>query len=579
MKIVKKYGLNVGILVFCTIFSWWLMSSTFGYRDGSIVIDSKLYSDFGAHLPLIRSFSLGWNFPPQYPFFIGEPIRYHYLFYLLIGLLERSGVRIDLAVNLLSAGGFSLLLFMIYIFAKTLFRSSLAGVLAVILFLFNGSLAWVEFFNQHGWTWEALTSIPQQSQFASFGPWSGRLVSAFWNWNIFTNQRHLGLSYGMFLLLLYPLVRLSVIPKESLKERWSRSLTSLFGGVLGAVKKISSKKNSNQLFNRYWWQPLLVISFVIFPLLHQAAYIILVPLTLIWIGITWPKSKSVLLVYGLAVLVSIIVFKVFTPQSGSLPIWQIGYLSPEKTLMAINWYWFNNLGLYWLLLPVLLIWAVIKKQWWIWTALPFFVIANLFRFSADMINNHKLITFFIIALQITTAGFLVSLVKQQKVFLIIIVPLLVGLTFSGIIDVFPITNDYDGEISDWKKSPMQQWIKNNTQPQAQFLTASYMYSPASLVGRYLYLDYGYHAWSMGYSDSQKRRNLEVLWAQSPNHESWCTLLHQEKIDAILVGPGENNTEDGRINVAESYVVSKLQPTFISEDNWKIWMVNQICPKK
>ncbi|HNQ17001.1 MAG TPA: DUF2298 domain-containing protein, partial [Candidatus Woesebacteria bacterium] len=154
MKIVKKYGLNVGILVFCTIFSWWLMSSTFGYRDGSIVIDSKLYSDFGAHLPLIRSFSLGWNFPPQYPFFIGEPIRYHYLFYLLIGLLERSGVRIDLAVNLLSAGGFSLLLFMIYIFAKTLFRSSLAGVLAVILFLFNGSLAWVEFFNQHGWTWE-----------------------------------------------------------------------------------------------------------------------------------------------------------------------------------------------------------------------------------------------------------------------------------------------------------------------------------------------------------------------------------------------------------------------------------------
>jgi hypothetical protein len=579
MKIVKKYGLNVSVLVFCTIFSWWLMSSTFGYRDGSIVIDSKLYSDFGAHLPLIRSFSLGWNFPPQYPFFIGEPIRYHYLFYLLIGLLERSGVRIDLAVNLLSAGGFSLLLFMIYIFAKTIFRSSLAGVLAVILFLFNGSLAWVEFFNQHGWTWEALTSIPQQSQFASFGPWSGRLVSAFWNWNIFTNQRHLGLSYGMFLLLLYPLIRLSVMPKESLKERWSRSLTSLFGGVLGAVKKVSSKKNSNQLFNRYWWQPLLVVSFVIFPLLHQAAYIILVPLTLIWIGITWPKSKSVLLVYGFAVLVSIIVFKVFTPQSGSLPIWQIGYLSPEKTLMAINWYWFNNLGLYWLLLPVLLIWAVIKKQWWIWTALPFFVIANLFRFSADMINNHKLITFFIIALQITTAGFLVSLVKQHKVFLIIIVPLLVGLTSSGIIDVFPITNDYDGEISDWKKSPMQQWIKNNTQPQAQFLTASYMYSPASLVGRYLYLDYGYHAWSMGYSDSQKRRNLEVLWAQSPNHESWCTLLHREKIDAILVGPGENNTEDGRINVAESYVVSKLQPTFISEDNWKIWMVNQICPKK
>ena len=576
MKLINKYRLNLVVLIVCSLFSWWLMSSTFGYQDGSIVMDSKLYSDFGAHLPLIRSFSLGWNFPPQYPFFVGEPIRYHYLFYLFIGVLERVGLRIDLAVNILSAGGFSLLLFMIYQYANTLFRSKLAGILALILFLFNGSLAWVEFFNQQGWTWNVFLSIPQQSQFASFGPWSGRLVSAFWNWNIFTNQRHLGLSYGLFLLLLYPLIRLSVVPKESIQDRWRRVMAGLFGGVLSAMEKVSNKKKNMQIFRWRWWHPLLVLGLAIFPLLHQAAYIILVPLTLIWILLTWPKSKPDLLVYFVSILLSTVVFKLFTPQSGTLPLWQVGYLSPEKTLMAINWYWFNNFGLYWLLLPALLIWSVLKKQWWLWTALPFFVMANLFRFSADMINNHKLVTFFLIAMQITTAGFLVNLVRKHKTFIPLVLILVIGLTFSGFMDMFPIINDYDGEITDWKKSPMQQWIKTNTQPKAQFLTASYMYSPASLVGRFLYLDYGYHAWSMGYNDSQKRQNLVVFWSQHPDHAEWCTLLQKEKIDAILVGPGENSTEDGRISVVNSYVVTQIKPTYTSEDNWKVWLVNQIC---
>ena len=576
MKLINKYRLHLVVLIACSFFSLWLMSSTFGYQDGSIVMDSKLYSDFGAHLPLIRSFSLGWNFPPQYPFFVGEPIRYHYLFYLFIGVLERVGLRIDLAVNILSAGGFSLLLFMIYQYANTLFRSKLAGILALILFLFNGSLAWVEFFNQQGWTWNVFLSIPQQSQFASFGPWSGRLVSAFWNWNIFTNQRHLGLSYGLFLLLLYPLIRLSVVPKESIQDRWRRVMAGLFGGVLSAMEKVSNKKKNMQIFRWRWWHPLLVLGLAIFPLLHQAAYIILVPLTLIWILLTWPKSKPDLLVYFVSILLSTVVFKLFTPQSGTLPLWQVGYLSPEKTLMAINWYWFNNFGLYWLLLPALLIWSVLKKQWWLWTALPFFVMANLFRFSADMINNHKLVTFFLIAMQITTAGFLVNLVRKHKTFIPLVLILVIGLTFSGFMDMFPIINDYDGEITDWKKSPMQQWIKTNTQPKAQFLTASYMYSPASLVGRFLYLDYGYHAWSMGYNDSQKRQNLVVFWSQHPDHAEWCTLLQKEKIDAILVGPGENSTEDGRISVVNSYVVTQIKPTYTSEDNWKVWLVNQIC---
>src|SRR5574340_918749 len=94
----------LSIAAFC--FSVWLMFHTFSYQSGSMLIAIKAWSDFASHIPLIRSFSLGNNFPPEYPIFPGEPIRYHFLFYLLVGLLEKAGLRIDWALNLPSALSF-----------------------------------------------------------------------------------------------------------------------------------------------------------------------------------------------------------------------------------------------------------------------------------------------------------------------------------------------------------------------------------------------------------------------------------------------------------------------------------------
>src|SRR3990167_947392 len=114
---------TVIIAVAALAFSFWLMFSTFSYKDGSILIAAKARSDFGSHIPLIRSFSLGNNFPPEFPIFPGEPIRYHFLFYFVVGLLERVGVRIDYALNLPSALSFSFLLITIYFLAKLIFKS------------------------------------------------------------------------------------------------------------------------------------------------------------------------------------------------------------------------------------------------------------------------------------------------------------------------------------------------------------------------------------------------------------------------------------------------------------------------
>nr|MBI5455634.1 hypothetical protein [Candidatus Levybacteria bacterium] len=136
---LKKFKIEIFIFIFAFIFSSWLMFATFSYQDGTMMIASKAWSDFANHIPLIRSFSFGNNYPPQFPLFSGPPIRYHFLFYAIVGMFEKMGLRIDYALNVPSALGFSFLILMIYLFSKEIFKSKTIGILSIMLFLFNGS--------------------------------------------------------------------------------------------------------------------------------------------------------------------------------------------------------------------------------------------------------------------------------------------------------------------------------------------------------------------------------------------------------------------------------------------------------
>jgi len=169
----------------------------------TIEIASKAWSDFGAHIPLIRYFSKGPLLKLESPLFPGEKIKYHYGFYLLVGLLERAGLRIDVALNLPSSIGFAGYIIMATLLAKLLFDDKRIMTLTPIFLLFNGTLSFLKLFNMNNYQSVSLSSIIHADRFLSFGPWSGDIVTAFWNWNIFTNQRHLAASYALALILIY----------------------------------------------------------------------------------------------------------------------------------------------------------------------------------------------------------------------------------------------------------------------------------------------------------------------------------------------------------------------------------------
>jgi len=129
----------------CLVFACWLMFATLGFKDGQFQIAFKAWTDFGANVSLTQSFALGKNFPPQHPFFPGEFIRYHFLFWFQTGNLEFLGLNPVWSINLLSLLSLLALMILIATLGEVLFKSRVVGRLGASLFFFSSSLSYLPF--------------------------------------------------------------------------------------------------------------------------------------------------------------------------------------------------------------------------------------------------------------------------------------------------------------------------------------------------------------------------------------------------------------------------------------------------
>jgi len=535
----KHQLIDCFVFIFCLCFSVWLMTTTLKSNSGQILFASKLWSDFAAHLPLVRSFSLGANFPPEYPTFPGEPIRYHYLFYLVSGLLEKAGFSFAAAVNLPSIVGFCLLLYLLYRVSILIFNSRIAGIFSLLLFLFNGTLTFVSYFNRQGLSLSSLLQIPSLTHFISFGPWDGKLISAFWNLNIYTNQRHLGLSFALTLLLLYP-----------------------FLVVL-----------SRRLLPKPYWYPLILVIAACLPFLHQTALIFALVVSFSIMVFDYRYLKSYLPLILCLILGSLTLITSPHPNTQAIAF-SPGYLARDLSLFGLLQYWFWNLGFYLILMPLAFFFAPRAGKIIFPGFFFFFLIANLFRLSPDMINNHKLINFFMLCLILLSAGLLARLWHRGIIQRFVDVLMLFLLTFSGIIDFFPIVNDYYLYLDDYPRNPTAFWIQSNTPPQSVFLTNTYLYNPASLVGRKTYEDYGYFNWSIGYNDSARRATLPLFFASQGDLKQVCQALISHHLDYIYLASGPGDLTE--LNPQSSLIAQKMTPAYQSIQGDRIYDIRQNC---
>lgn len=523
ITLIKKYRIEIIIAVFSFIISTWLMLTTFSYQNGTMMIASKAWSDFASHIPLIRSFSFGDNFfSLQYPLFSGSPIKYHFLFYALVGFFEKLGLRIDYALNIPSILGFSFLILMIYIFSKEIFKSKAVGILSIIFFLFNGSLSFIKFFTEHPISKNIFLSVVQNNKFVSFGPYDGSIISAFWNLNIYTNQRHLAVSYALSLLLIYLFLKFK---DDEKKENIKKSI--FIGTVLG-------------------------LSFI----LNMAVFLMTL---LIFSSMFLFFNKKRIYILITLVLGTIIALPMYIYTQSGESIFKlnlhVGYLTTDLNIINFINYWFQNIGLHFLLIPLAFVFTNKNSRKILISFLSLFLIGNLFQFSPEIAANHKFFNYFMIIGIMFTAYFLVKLWHKKlilKPFVIIIFSFLI---ISGIIDFFPIKNDTKITLPDYPINKDISWIIKNTSPNSVFLNTNYLYDNASLAGRKIFLGWPYFAWSQGY-DTLTRDNIRKSLFNTNDLEYFCDNASQYKLDYIELGPSSDdiaiNKEFFEKNFTKSY---------------------------
>ncbi|MBP7832452.1 MAG: hypothetical protein KA035_01640 [Candidatus Levybacteria bacterium] len=544
-KLKKLIPKNFPLLCFFSvlfIFSYWLMFSTFSYQDGNIVVASKAWSDFGSHIPLIRSFSFGWNFPPEYPLFANEPIHYHFLFYAFVGFLERIGIPLHIALNIPSALLFFALLVMLYVFGKSLFKSKLVGVLSVLFFVCNGSFSFLYFIRDNPITIDSFYKIISSTSFLSFSPYYGdSLVSAFWNLNIYTNQRHLAAAFAFSLFVVYIFLK-PILTSQNSK---SISVTILLGVLLGC----------SFYFHLAAFGMTAIVIFilaVLFPVLRPSALLILLLASVIG----FPQYR-------------------YMNQEGSVFSLLIkpGYLTPAPvTLSSFLNYWTLNLGLHTLLIPVGFLLAPKKIKKIFIAFFAFFVIGNVFQFSPEMAANHKFFNYFML-IGGMFSGYTIYLLWIRNIILkLLAIVLTLLLIMSGVMDFFPIYNDTKVTLGDYHNNPDIKWIMQNTPPDSVFINTSYFVPIESVAGRKILFGWPYFAWSQGYDTNARGQYIDAVLS-ARNATEFCKIVKQQKADFLRT----TNPPDTGFPMINPNLLHTLTPVYKnSKSGVTIYDITQNC---
>lgn len=533
------------------LFSWFLFSSTVGYesKENILRVSRFIWSDYGFHVPLIRSFSLGNNLNFEHPLYAHESLHYHFMFDFMVGAFERFNMPLDYAITIPSSLLWTSLLILIYYLGKTIFFGSIfVGAISSLLFLFNSSLSFLEFFKKHGSDSIKKTaeSFWNLREYVAFGPWDGNIIGAFWNWNIYINQRHFILGIAVIVALLIPIL------KDKLDQK-SKSLDDVSYIFIGAICGL-------------------------LPLWHSHAYVCMVGF-LGLIFILFPNRKPILKSLIAAIIVStpqIIWLQYPSENIQSHFSFNPGYMMPSYLISyeflshkAVNniiiWitsffkYWFFNVGISLITIFLSLFFVDRKRGKLFLIFLSVFILGNLFQFSAEMGANHKFFNLWLVLSNTFTAYLLsriykINIVSKIAAFIIILL-----LIISGIIDSMPVKNDFKKSFEDYKKNPIAKWVVFNTNPQDVFLTSYKIYNPISFTGRKSIQGWPYFAWSAGF-DTNKRNDLAKDIYAVNSVEKLCKLLKENKIDYILLVQRYERDGDFRIN--HSFYEQNFEPEYI-----------------
>ncbi len=527
----------------CLIFGCWLMFETLGFQDGNFQFGFKSWSDFGANLSLSQSFVLGHNFPPEHPFYPGETLRYHFLFWFQAANFSFLGLNLVSSVNLLSILSLAALLILIMKFTELLFDSRVVSRIAVILFFFpSSSLSYIPFLLSQTSFRGAVDSILHATNFLSSGynfrgeTWGALSVA------VFTNQRHLISGVGILFVVLVFLVDFYKHKKSlsKLKPASTENTDSLpeFNVEVLPGRNLKSGVSPSEDFRRDI-QTVVFSGFLIgaLPYWNSAVFVA----SLIILGsllVFFPYRRYMLCLIGTAVLVGLP--QVLILRSGNVAqtgqsLFQWGYTIENPTVLLVLQYLTWTFGFKWILLFIAL-YFLSNTHRRLFLALSSLVpVVFLLRLSTDAFNNHKLLNIWNVFAVIFVAYALWRIGKASVGRAVLAFVLALAMVFGAIVDLFPVKND-PKLVLPYEKDRLTTWLLDNTKPTDIFLTQNFLTHPILFTGRKIFMGNTLFAWTAGYNVGEREKLYQQMFDERDVNKL-LRLLHRYNIAYVGIDDG------------------------------------------
>jgi len=469
-------GIAASIIVFTIVF---LVAALSMWREteNGIINGGWNWSDLGYHLSIITTINNG-NFPPQAPFFAGEPFNYHWFCDFVTAISSKISGTFPAFVMRFETAFFAMLSFLgSYILALKLGVKKETAVLCAFLILFGGGLGWLKLIELAG-----TAPLPQLIANHSFDNsweegWGPYRIPSVFGTTIMT-WRASASGFPAFLLCLFLLFEAFGGREISARKLFTAGLVAGLAAPFNFFASIAC-----------------TIAFALFAVCD-------------FISVMNLKRITRYMVFLIPLLFALpFMIPMLSNGNGAFKI-NLGWEAQKDSAFGFAWFYLANFGVPLLLaLPGLLI-GKIKNKWMLaGLALAFFAVPNAVSLTYITWDMCKMFAFMWVPLCILAGGFVERLPRWS--WLIILVPCVLSPILVALWMMSSTWVAYS-----WDQMAVAYWIESNTPNDAIFVTPAMINQPTDVAGRLRLLTFPPYAANTGIDPSTREADLKRIYCGS-----------------------------------------------------------------
>lgn len=509
-------GINIKIYSFVilpiSIVIWVLLTNHIlaPLPSGGVASGQSTYGDLQMHLGFITGIAEQKIFPPNYPFLNGYKTNYPFFVNMLSSSLYLFGTPLRLSVLIPSYVITLLLVTGFYILSFKITNHKAASILSCFLFFFGGGLGFIYFINGS----EPFT-------------------------NIFTEYYRTPTNCLDYNLRWVNPICDMIIPQRTTMAGWC----ILFPALWLLLDGIETGKSKTYV--------VLGIIAGAMPMIHTHSFLALGIISGVLFFLYFPYKTSKKTYFSNWIIYGAIALVLALPQ---LFYWTFRQTTGNESFLRFGFNWVNKEDDYfwfyiknWGLTALCAIPAIYKaskdNKKLLLACGVIFIIAELIIFQPNEYDNNKLFFPVYMITLITVCHWIIYMWQKLNGFKLRYILGVLIITIGTLSGTLSIIREYisgaDYETFTEDDIKIAEFIKENTPPDAVFLTGNYHLNPVvSLAGRNIYSGSSLYVYFHGFGDEYYTRSDEIKSAYTGTYNEIVAFCKEKDIDYIYLSNNE-----------------------------------------